>query len=481
MYRLSSTKLIIDGGNMKKIKQLLSLILIFVMVFSLTMTANAEEGYADVTGTVKEVQKYGNLTMDIQPKALYDAGYELGDILNVAVGENFLEIPFCTSYSDVDTGSLVIRDDKESDLLVVAINMGNFSTTYNTNVGDTLTFSLFEKEGYLAEYMLRQLTRTNVRADYATDSIFANFRSINTTGINSAVLYRSSSPINNELGRAAYVDDLIEVAGIKTIINLADSEEEINIYFASEDFDSPYYKSLYDSGNVINLSMGVDIAAEDFGQKLAEGLRFLNSNDGPYLIHCNEGKDRAGFASALLEVLMGATLDEVVADYMTTYENYYKVEKETEQHKSIAESNILATITTVLCNMEKGSDIAGVDLAKAAEDYLIKIGMTSTEIETLKSKLSTTITVPEQPVIEDPVIEEPIVEEPIVIVPEPEVVETPEEVTYYIVVSGDCLWNIAKTHLGNGTRYAEIYNLNKDIITNPDLISIGQKLVIPVK
>ena len=108
---------------MKQGKKFISLLLAFLMVFSLTITAYAEEGYADVTGTVKEVQKYGNLTMDIEPTALYDSGYKLGDILNVTVGENVLEIPFCTSYSDVDTGSLVVRDDQKNNLLVVAINM----------------------------------------------------------------------------------------------------------------------------------------------------------------------------------------------------------------------------------------------------------------------------------------------------------------------------------------------------------------------
>src|SRR5690606_15950481 len=119
--------------------------LVAVMVFSLSITAIAEEAYADVVGTVVEIQKYGNLTMDIKPKALYDAGYELGDILEVTVGDNVLEIPFGTSYSDVDTGNLIVRDDQENDLLVVAINMGNFATTYNVSVGDKVTFSMLEK------------------------------------------------------------------------------------------------------------------------------------------------------------------------------------------------------------------------------------------------------------------------------------------------------------------------------------------------
>jgi protein tyrosine/serine phosphatase/LysM repeat protein len=378
---------------MKQVKRLISMLLVAVMmVFSLTIslpiTAKAADSNTEVSGTVAEVQKYGNLTMDIKPKALYDAGYKLGDILKVIVGENQLEIPFCTSYSDVDTGSLVVRDDQKNNILVVAINMGNFSTKYNVKVGDKVTLTLLEKEGYLSEYLIRQLKRTDVRSDYKTDSIFANFRSITTTGIKPAVLYRSSSPVNNELGRAAYADALAKAVGVGAVLNLADSEEEINGFIASDNFNSDYYKSLYAAGKVKSLNMDVDIAGEDFGKKLAEGLRFLGKNNGPYLIHCTEGKDRAGFVSAILESLMGAKLDEVVADYMTTYENYYGVEEGSDQYLSIAKSNIMASLTTTVIGYEKGADISGVDLAKAAESYLKKIGMTSDEIKALKTKLS---------------------------------------------------------------------------------------------
>lgn len=49
----------------------------------------------------------------------------------------------------------------------------------------------------------------------------------------------------------------------------------------------------------------------------------------------------------------------------------------------------------------------------------------------------------------------------------------------YTVKAGDCLWNIAKKQLGNGAKYNEIYNLNKDKIKNPNLIYPGQVLTLP--
>ena len=51
--------------------------------------------------------------------------------------------------------------------------------------------------------------------------------------------------------------------------------------------------------------------------------------------------------------------------------------------------------------------------------------------------------------------------------------------TFIIVQKGDALWNIAFKRLGLGQRYIDIVDLNKEIITNPDLIYPKQLFVIP--
>ncbi|SET71158.1 LysM peptidoglycan-binding domain-containing protein [Enterocloster lavalensis] len=55
----------------------------------------------------------------------------------------------------------------------------------------------------------------------------------------------------------------------------------------------------------------------------------------------------------------------------------------------------------------------------------------------------------------------------------------PENAGSYTVVSGDSLWKIAKQLLGNGNRWQELYDLNRDKISNPNLIHPGQVLTIP--
>ena len=49
----------------------------------------------------------------------------------------------------------------------------------------------------------------------------------------------------------------------------------------------------------------------------------------------------------------------------------------------------------------------------------------------------------------------------------------------YTVKRGDTLYGIAKSQLGNGSRWPEIYNANKSVIgNNPNLIRVGQVLKI---
>ena len=59
-------------------------------------------------------------------------------------------------------------------------------------------------------------------------------------------------------------------------------------------------------------------------------------------------------------------------------------------------------------------------------------------------------------------------------------VGTSGTVKTYTVVRGDCLWNITKKFTGNGSRWRELYNLNKSIIgSNPNLIYPNQVLTLP--
>jgi nucleoid-associated protein YgaU len=49
----------------------------------------------------------------------------------------------------------------------------------------------------------------------------------------------------------------------------------------------------------------------------------------------------------------------------------------------------------------------------------------------------------------------------------------------YTVQAGDTLSKIAKEHLGNANSYMKIFEANKDQLSDPDKIKVGQVLRIP--
>jgi len=336
-----------------------------------------------VSGTVNAVSKYGNIGTDIPAQVFAGAGYEVGDILKITVGEQTIEAPFGTGYSNVDTGSVIALTDTATNTVATAINMGNFAGTYGAAVGTPITYAMGEKAGYLEEYEIRNIDalRTNVREDYESDEVFANFRAVTMGDIAAGKLYRGSSPVNPELGRNTYVDAFLKANNVKTVIDLADSEEE---YAGYEGVAASYAYTT----NTVKLDMGVDFAAEDFAAKLKTGLEFMIANEGPYFVHCNEGKDRCGFVTMVLEMLMGGKADEIVDDYMLSYENYYGVEHESDRWNRIATSNVVANLLK-LTGAEDQAALDKADLVKAAETYLTEtVGLTAEQVASLKDVLS---------------------------------------------------------------------------------------------
>jgi nucleoid-associated protein YgaU len=51
----------------------------------------------------------------------------------------------------------------------------------------------------------------------------------------------------------------------------------------------------------------------------------------------------------------------------------------------------------------------------------------------------------------------------------------------HTVAAGDTLSKLAKSYLGDQSRYMEIFKVNTDKLSNPDNIKVGQKLNIPAR
>ncbi|MBQ2753598.1 MAG: tyrosine-protein phosphatase [Firmicutes bacterium] len=452
-------------------KKIMSFLMALVMMFAVAVPVMAEDK-EKTTVTIGGIEnnvwmtKYGNVYCDCEADDFVAEGFGWGDMVNVSFLGQTITVPVIPTYSYVDSGEAAVIMGKGEDgmpdgYVSFAVNMGNFAQAYNIAAKKTdeqknwwfepfegvtfpvdISIEMNEKGGYMAEYILRDLIRTNERDDYAhlTDEQFSNFRAFSAAGIGEGMLYRSSSPINPELARNTYADKAMENAGVKTVINLADGEDEAKVY-------EGYSDSYYSKQNVIFLNLGVDFAAEDFQSGLMRGLRHMAENEGPYLVHCTEGKDRAGFVSALLSCFMGVPYGDVIKDYMVTYYNYYGVVEGSDKYNAIAESNIIKSLRLAF-GVE---DLEAADLKAEAEEYMLAIGVTEEEISKLRDNLSK------------------------------DAVKNASGDLLYVVADGDSLWSIASRKLGNGNRWGEIYSANRDVIKKAELIFAGQKLIIKNK
>ena len=380
---------------MRKIQSTFALLLVLALLPLIC-------AWAEPTVSVTELSKYGNLTLSVSGTEFLGMGFDYGDIIRVNIGDASFDMPVCTNYTDVPVDMPVCRVEIDAqtgeDNVALALNAANLAqaagiaekiTTeeepgyrweYAEGIELPLPIEITMKKagGYYDEWLLHALERSNLREDYPhlTDAQFANFREITTTGMGRGKLYRSSSPVNDEIGRNGYANAAAEEAGIRSIVNLADSVSPMQSFVGH-----------YGFCNVIGLNLSVDFAAPEFEEGLARGFRFMIENDGPYLIHCNEGKDRAGFTSAILECLMGADLHEVLADYMVTYYNYYGVEPGSAQYYAIAEGNLKKSLETAFdVDNLYAKDVS---LSEEAEAYMLeKLGLSGDEIAKLKAKLS---------------------------------------------------------------------------------------------
>ena len=325
---------------------------------------------------VASIDKHGNVNLELTGTLFSAKGFGLSDIVTVKLGSAKFEAPIGKNYSDVDRGAHLVRINGEE--VSLAINMGNLAAATKAKEGTAVTITMKEKLGYLRTYQTRLLTKSADRADFASDAVFANFRAAKGGSLAENRLFRSCNPIESD-ARAPYAAALAESAGVAAVLNLADSKDA-----ASERVQQfAFYAQLAAEGKVAFLAMGADFTDAAFAERLHEGLSFLAAQHAPYYIHGKEGRKRTGMLCSLLEAVCGATMDELVADYMQSYENYYNVRKDTVQYAALAQA-----VPDFFKALNGGKNVTDKNVQTVAETYLLKtVKISADELVAIRANL----------------------------------------------------------------------------------------------
>lgn len=365
--------------------------LLLMLVSLLTLTAscakddNPSGGRPTITGIISSYNEFGAAMLDFTEADMTKAGFTLGDVVSISVAGNDIVMPYYDGYYTRNGEYLCVAYPTYPSICFTANNVG---VPYELTrlEGQPVTITMHQKGGCLDVQQAMSMKYVNERDHYAesTDAQYANARAASGGSLASGVLHRSSSPFSNGSNRAFYVSEYLEQQGVKTVLNLADTEEKMLNYDMP-----PYSRTLWDSGSVILCPLKADPTAPDYNRRLTEALKELPSHPAPYVVHCMEGKDRTGYVCALLEGLCGATYDEIVADYLITYDNYYHINP--VNNPELCNSLVKLRLHTCLmyyADVIDEDQLPSVDYAEAFADYLLTHGMTQQQLDALVQALT---------------------------------------------------------------------------------------------
>ena len=159
----------------------------------------------------------------------------------------------------------------------------------------------------------------------------------------------------------------LRALGIKTDFDLRSVENKVSEHsILGEDvsrtfYNAPQYQSFFVQYN------------QETVRKIFSDL--AKPETYPIYLHCTHGVDRAGSTALLLESLLGVCKEDIIRDYELSafYYNYAHVNRNVENG-----GNVLTMI-------ERLESFAGKTLADKTETFLLSVGVTPSEIASIRS------------------------------------------------------------------------------------------------
>ena len=350
----------------------------------------------------------GDLVLAVDADTFRQSGYAFGDIININVDGKDYTAPVVSFATEADDGQPALVDASgpvwiamnsdssfaETSGLALKTAAEDGSLVWSMPDGRTpdaipVTITMSAKGKFLTAYYTRHLVFSSDRADYLSDEIYANFREIRGGAFPDGMLYRGCTPIEEYYGRTQTADEMLAKYGIRTVINLANTNEEIEARITAPDFVSPNYAGLYAEGSVGAYPLRAVYTTEEERAQIAAALRFMIDHEGPYYLHCVVGKDRTGFMAMLLSFYMGVPLSQALNDYMLTYTNIFTIEPGSDQYNAILNFFPVIDLKVITgLDSDNLSDYEGLDMVWEAENYIRGLGLSDAECALLRRKLT---------------------------------------------------------------------------------------------
>ena len=215
---------------MKQHRSLNILLLMLFTVLALTGCSRASKEPAALAdcGILHEPE-FGGIYIKNTIEEFNALGYQYGDSVDLRFSNGYVleDLPYYNGYY-VPTGEPLLIAYPGYDYIKAAISNGDdLWVTAGLSEADTASVTLREHGKYLDIQEARDIHYKDDRSLFDSDEVFANFRPPAAGCFRDGLLYRSASPCDNQHNRAPYVDSLMQDAGVRFVLNLADTDEKI--------------------------------------------------------------------------------------------------------------------------------------------------------------------------------------------------------------------------------------------------------------
>ena len=314
---------------------------------------------------------HGNIVLDINQRELAKEGILLGDAIKITLSskEVLVNIPVLSGYYCKTHETLLLVS---SECCELAVKRGNANSQYQFTLGDEFGIELGLSKKYWEQENAYSFCEINDGDLYANEEAFANFRPLFCGG---TIFFRSASPFDDTYGRTEAVRFCIDKYSIRTIIDVADTRDEL-IELIGTDIQYCTKFSIYPIGSDAGLY------SKEYEKTLTQAIEIIVRENGPFLIHCRAGKRRSGFLCALLQGLAGMSHSEIVADYMMSYVNNNGITQASDPQRFDYLKN--DTIGNFLAYIRNDSDDS---LPLCIENYLKVLGISPKTISQLTARL----------------------------------------------------------------------------------------------
>lgn len=184
--------------------------------------------------------------------------------------------------------------------------------------------------------------------------------------------------------------------GVRTVVDLRDADERepdraprpggiTTVHVPLDPVGTPFYERWKEIDNLASPLYFPAMLAEQPQSVITAVRAIASAVPGCVVFHCAGGKDRTGLLALVLLTLAGATAEEIIADYLLSYDRMKQRYAEMGAPDQLtAVSELLARHNTTI-EASLTSTIASLRMP----DFLLENGLPGTELIALRTRLTT--------------------------------------------------------------------------------------------